>query len=133
MVQDSDLGISRGDTRIPVLVRTDPGNDLEQAFLTSGGAGKGIFLAEVPTILGVAKPNDGTLQVTGGDTITVDYPEDLKKQFQFEFLSNTRLKIATDGHLDVASSEIINQDEATFTENLKKEITSTEAAVTIKV
>ena len=128
VVQDSDLGISRGDTRIPVLVRTDPGNDLEQAFLTSGGAGKGIFLAEVPTILGVAKPNDGTLQVTGGDTITVDYPEDLKKQFQFEFLSNTRLKIATDGHLDVASSEIINQDEATFTENLKKEITSTEAA-----
>ena len=125
VVQDSDLGISHGDTRIPVLVRTEPGNDEEEVFLTSGGAGKGIFLAEVPTILGVAKSKDGTLQVTGGDTITVDYPENFKKQFQFEFLSNTRLRIASDGHLDVASSEIINEDEATFTETLKKEVTNT--------
>ncbi len=128
VVQDSDLGISHGDTRIPVVVRTEPGKDQEQSFLTSGGAGKGIFLAEVPTILGIAKPGDGTLQVTGGDTITVDYPEDFKKQFQFEFLSNTRLKIASDGQLEVASSEIIDEEEATFTDALKKEVAEPAAA-----
>ncbi|MFN0128673.1 MAG: tetratricopeptide repeat protein [Verrucomicrobiales bacterium] len=128
VVQDSDLGISHGDTRIPVVVRTEPGNDREESFLTSGGAGKGIFLAEVPTILGVAKAGDGTLQVTGGDTITVDYPEDFKKQFQFEFLSNTRLKIASDGQLEVASSEIVNEEESTFTDNLKKEVAEPETA-----
>ena len=122
VVQDPDLGISRGDTRIPVIVRTEPGNDREESFLTSGGAGKGIFLTEFPTILGEAKVGDGVLQVTGGDVITVDYPEDFKKQFQFEFLSNTRLKIASDGSLDIASSEIINKDDATFTDTLKKEI-----------
>ena len=38
---------------------------------------------------------DLLLQVTGGDTITVDYPEDFKNEFQFEFLSATLLKIAT--------------------------------------
>jgi TolA-binding protein len=128
VVQDTDLGISHGDSRIPVVVRTEPGNDQEDAFLTSGGAGKGIFLAEVPTILGVAKPKDGTLQVTGGDTITVDYPEDFKKQFQFEFLSNTRLRIASDGHLDAASSEIVNAEEATFTQTLKKEVATPDTA-----
>lgn len=128
VVQDSDLGISHGDTRIPVVIRTEPGNDHEESFLTSGGAGKGIFLTEVPTILGEAKPKDGTLQVTGGDTITVDYPEDFKKQFQFEFLSNTRLQIASDGHLEVASSEILNEPEATFTDTLKQEVASTEVA-----
>jgi TolA-binding protein len=127
VVQDSDLGISHGDTRIPVVVRTEPGNDEEKSFLTSGGAGRGIFLTEIPTTLGEAKPGDGTLQVTGGDTITVDYPEDFKKEFQFEFLSNTRLQIASDGHLQVASSEIIDEDTTTFTETLKNEVSNTEA------
>lgn len=122
VVQDPDLGISRGDTRIPVLVRTEPGNDLEKSFLTSGGAGKGIFLTEFPTTLGEAKPGDGVLQVTGGDVITVDYPEDFKEQFQFEFLSNTRLRIASDGALEVASSEIIKHEDESFTDTLKKEL-----------
>ncbi|MDA7881071.1 tetratricopeptide repeat protein [Akkermansiaceae bacterium] len=122
VVQDPDLGISRGDTRIPVIVSTEPGKDREESFLTSGGAGKGIFLTEFPTTLGKPNPGDGVLQVTGGDVISVDYPEDFKKQFQFEFLSNTKLRIASDGALEVASSEIIDEDAETFTDNLKKEI-----------
>jgi len=126
VVQDPDLGISRGDTRIPVVVRTEPGNDEEKSFLSSGGAGKGIFLTEIPTILGVAKPGDGVLQVTGGDTITVDYPEDFKKQFQFEFLGNTRLRIASDGDLKVASNEIVDRENETFTDKLKDEVEDTD-------
>lgn len=122
VVQDPDLGISRGDTRIPVEVRTEPGNDIEQSFLSSGGAGKGIFLSEIPTELGVAKPGDGILQVTGGDTIIVDYPDDFKKQFQFEFLGNTRLRIASDASLEVASGEIIEEEDESFTDTLKQEI-----------
>jgi TolA-binding protein len=126
VVQDSDLGISRGDTRIPVIVRTKPGNDEETSFLTSGGAGKGIFLTEFPTTLGEAKPGDGIVQVTGADTITVDYPEDFKKEFPFEFLSNTRLRIASDGGLEVASAEIIDEDDASITDELKKELADKE-------
>jgi TolA-binding protein len=122
VVQDPDLGISRGDTRIPVEVRTEPGNDIENAFLSSGGAGKGIFLSEIPTELGVAKPGDGILQVTGGDIITVDYPEAFKKQFQFEFLGNTRLRIASDATLEVASGEILDEEDESFTDTLKEEI-----------
>ncbi len=121
VVQDTDLGISRGETRIPVIVRTEPGGDIEASFLASGGAGKGIFLTELPTTLGEAVKEDGTLQVTGGDVITVDYPEDFKKEFQFEFLSSTNLRISSDGSLEVASSEIINDDEESFTETLKQE------------
>ena len=122
VVQDPDLGISRGDTRIPVEVRTDPGNDVEQSFLSSGGAGKGIFLSEIPTELGEAKPGDGILQVTGGDTIIVDYPEDFKKQFKFEFLGNTRLRIASDASLEVSSGEIVDEQDTSFTDTLKQEI-----------
>ena len=126
VVQDPDLGISRGDTRIPVVVRTEPGNDEEHSFLSSGGAGKGIFLSEIPTILGVAKPGDGVLQVTGADTITVDYPDNFKKQFQFRFPGNTRLRIASNGSLEVASNEIANQEEDSFTADLKKEVDEVE-------
>lgn len=126
VVQDPDLGISRGDTRIPVIVRTEPGNDSEESFLSSGGAGKGIFLTEIPTALGQAVPGDGILQVTGADTVTVDYPEDFKKQFQFEFLGTTRLKIASDGDLRVASSEIPDEEDPTFTEKLQEEVIDTE-------
>lgn len=122
VVQDPDLGISRGDTRIPVIVRTEPGNDREQSFLTSGGAGKGIFLTEFPTMLGTADVGDGVLQVTGGDVIVVDYPEKFKKQFKFEFLSTTRLRIASDGSLDIASSKIIDENEPSLTEDLKKQL-----------
>ena len=121
VVQDTDLGISRGETRIPVMVRTDPGGDVEKSFLVSGGAGKGIFLTDLPTALGVAQLESGTLEVTGGDTITVDYPAEFKKEFQFEFLSATRLKVASDGSLAVASSEIPNQDDESFTETLQRE------------
>ncbi|MCH2062280.1 MAG: tetratricopeptide repeat protein [Roseibacillus sp.] len=121
VVQDTDLGISRGETRIPVVVRTDPGGDVEKSFLVSGGAGKGIFLSDLPTALGVAQVESGTLEVTGGDTITVDYPAEFKKEFQFEFLSATRLKVASDGSLAVASSEILNEEDESFTEALQRE------------
>lgn len=127
VVQDTDLGISRGETRIPVVVRTDPGGDEEQSFLVSGGAGKGIFLSDLPTALGVAQVASGTLEVTGGDTITVDYPAAFKKEFQFEFLSATRLKVASDGSLEVASSQILNEDDETFTQALQKEAAEPEA------
>jgi TolA-binding protein len=126
IVQDPDLGISRGDTRIPVVVRTDPGGDVEKSFLSSGGAGKGIFLTEIPTALGEAEPGDGVLQVTGADVIRVDYPEDFKAQFQFEFLGTTELRIASDGELRVASGEIRDDAEDSFTETLKREIAEDE-------
>ena len=127
VVQDIDLGISRGETRIPVVVSTDPGGDEEQSFLVSGGAGKGIFLSDLPTELGVAEAGDGVLQVTGGDVITVDYPAAFKKEFQFEFLSATRLRVASDGSLEIASSQILDEESETFTEALKKEAEEAEA------
>ena len=37
---------------------------------------KNEMLASVPTSLGSAKPNDGTLQMIGGDTVTVTYVDD---------------------------------------------------------
>jgi len=121
VVQDSDLGISRGNTRIPVTINTEPGGDSERAWLTSGGAGKGLFIAEIDTELGEANPGDGTLQVIGSDTITVDYPNDFKEQFQYQLLADNKIEIAADAELDAASRRVIKKDVESFTSNLKRE------------
>lgn len=121
VVQDPDLGISRGEMRLPVRVMTEPGGDVEDTFLVSGGAGRGIFLADIPSVLGPAEPGDGLLQVTGGDLIRVDYPDEFKAQFKNQILEGTRIRIATDGFLDAASRELTEEEEESFTDNLRRQ------------
>ncbi|MFP6764731.1 MAG: tetratricopeptide repeat protein, partial [Planctomycetaceae bacterium] len=121
VVQDSDLGISRGHNRIPVIVRTEPGGDEEQIFLTSGGAGKGLFRADVDTELGPVSKGDNVLQVTGHDTIRCDYPEQFKSEFKSVPLSDVEIRIAADANFEVASSRIIDIEEESFSERLERE------------
>ncbi|MFT5495653.1 MAG: TolA-binding protein [Kiritimatiellia bacterium] len=121
VVQDSDLGISRGEARIPVRIWTEPGGDEEKVSLASGGAGKGLFMTEIATVLGHAVKDDKMLQVTGNDTIFVDYPEAFKNEFKFHLLANNEIKIAADGELEAASSAIEDVDEETISDKLKRE------------
>ncbi|MDE0575597.1 MAG: tetratricopeptide repeat protein [Opitutales bacterium] len=120
VVQDSDLGISRGHTTIPVHVRTEPGGDEEKIGLVSGGAGKGLFMAEIPTALGIASKGDRVLQLKGNDVVTVDYPEEFKKEFRFHMLGTNEILIASDADFDAASSLVIEEGDAdeTFTDEL---------------
>ena len=113
VVQDSDLGISRGHNRIPVIVRTEPGGDQELIYLTSGGAGKGVFRADVDTELGPVAKSDKVLQMTGNDIIRCDYPDEFKAEFKSVPLSDVEIRIASDAQFDVASSRIIDEDKET--------------------
>ena len=121
VVQDGDLGISRGHTKIPVVITTEPGQDTETAFLVSGGAGKGLFMAEIPTILGKAEPDSKTLELKGGDVIKVDYPEAFKNEFKFHILSTNEIHVASDAEFYASSSQIVIEEEETFTEELTDE------------
>ena len=121
VVQDSDLGVSRGHARIPVLVTTEPGGDSETIYLISGGAGKGLFRADLETRLGSAVKNDRVLQLTGKDIIRVDYPPEFKKEFKDAPLPDAEIRIASDAKLDVASGKIIDEDEETFSKKLERE------------
>lgn len=121
VVQDSDLGISRGHSRIPVEVITVPGGDRETAMITSGGAGKGLFIGEVETSLGDPEPGNGVLEVSGSDLIQVDYPEDFKEEFQFEPLATGDIGLAVDGKFEMASSLIEEEEEETERERMERE------------
>ncbi len=121
VVQDSDLGISRGHARIPVKVTTEPGGDEEIIYLYSGGAGKGLFRADLETRLGKVTKSDKVLQLTGRDTIRVDYPEEFKAEFKSVPLSDTEIRVASDAKFEVASAKIVDDKEETFSERLERE------------
>jgi len=122
VVYDSDLGISRGHHRIPVMVTTQPGGDTELLHLTSAGAGKGLFRADLDTHLGKAEPNNRILEVTGRDTIRCDYPKEFREQFRSAPLSDVEIRTASDAKLDVASTKDFEEKKVTFSEQLQMEV-----------
>lgn len=128
VVHDSDLGISRGHHRIPVVVRTEPGGDEETVYLTSAGAGKGLFRVDLDTQLGSAVPGDKVLQLTGRDVIRSDYPAEFKAEFRTVPLSDVEIHVASDAVLDVASSLIVDREEESFSERLAREAAEEEKA-----
>ncbi|MEM7010027.1 MAG: hypothetical protein AAF585_00965, partial [Verrucomicrobiota bacterium] len=121
VVQDTDLGISRGHQRIPVEVRTEPGGDLETAFIVSGGAGKGLFIGEIETGLGEVEQGNGLLEVGGNDLIKVDYPADFKAEFQFQPLATGDIGLAGDADFKLASHKIVDEEELTEAERIARE------------
>jgi tetratricopeptide (TPR) repeat protein len=122
VVYDSDLGISRGHNRIPVAVTTEPGGDKELVYLTSAGAGKGLFRADLDTRLGQAVPNNRILELTGRDTVRCDYPEEFRAQFRRVPLSDVQIQVASEAKLEMASTKEFEEKKTTFSEELQKEV-----------
>ncbi len=121
VVHDSDLGISRGHNKIPVIVTTHPGGDTEKIMLTSTGAGRGLFRADVETQLGDAQPNDNVLQLIGKDTIQCDYPDEFKAEFKRVPLSDVDIKIASNAKFEASSSKIVDKEQETFSQRMARE------------
>lgn len=121
VVHDSDLGISRGHNRIPVLVTTEPGGDRELIYLTSAGAGKGLFRVDLETRLGQATPGNGALELTGKDLIKCDYPPEFKSEFKSVPLSDVEITMAADARFAAASAKIEEKLKKSFSDELKEE------------
>lgn len=71
-IDDQDFAILEPGTRIEVRCRTK-GGDEETIFCDPVGRSARIALGRIPTELDQAKPNNGILEVRGGDQITVTY------------------------------------------------------------
>ncbi|MFT5522614.1 MAG: TolA-binding protein [Pirellulaceae bacterium] len=121
VVHDSDLGISRGHNKIPVIVTTKPGGDVERVFLTSAGAGKGLFRVDVDTRLGQVTVGDNILQLTGLDTIECDYPAEFKAQFKNVPLSDVEIRVAANAQFEASSSKIVEAKSESFSEQLARQ------------
>ena len=74
-IEDGDLPIlHRLEQKIEVSIETG-GGDAESVACIPLSLDSGVFISSIPTAVGKAKPGDGTLQVTGGDTITTKYSD----------------------------------------------------------
>ncbi len=71
-IDDQDFAILEPGTRIEVICRTK-GGDEETLFCDPVGRNARIALGRIATRLDKAVPNNGTLEVRGGDKITVTY------------------------------------------------------------
>jgi TolA-binding protein len=120
VIQDSDLGVSRGGSYVPVVVSTS-GGDRETVRLESGAAGKGLFRADLPTALGDPKPGDGKLQLNGADVITYDYPEDFKREFTAIARPQAAIRIAANAELAMSATEIRDEAELDLARRLRDE------------
>ncbi len=128
VVYDPDLGVSRGNSRIPVRVTTEPGGDQELVYLYTTPGGKGLFRVDLETRLGSVVKDDNILQLTGQDVIHCDYPEAFKQEFRSAPISDAEIRVAANAKLEIASSKIVDVKEETFTERIERETREEEEA-----
>ncbi len=128
VVYDPDLGVSRGNSRIPVRVTTEPGGDEELVYLYTTPGGKGLFRFDLETRLGQVTKNDNVLQLSGNDRIHCDYPEEFKREFRSAPLSDAEISVASNARLELSSSKIIDTQQETFTERIEREAREQELA-----
>jgi TolA-binding protein len=74
-VADGDLPIMLRLGFNPVVVAETKSGDREQVTMVSLSTDNPLFVGSLPTDVGTAVPNDGTLQVIGGDEITATYTD----------------------------------------------------------
>lgn len=92
-----------------MIVSTEPGGDREIVYLTSGGAGRGLFRTDLDTRLGAVTQEDHVLQLTGLDIIRCDYPDEFKKEFRKVPFSDVEIQMASDGKFEMANSRILDE------------------------
>jgi len=75
-VTDPKLTVRSTDSPLPVTVTSKKTGDKETVFLKPAFS-RGVYFGSIPTELGEAKADDGKLQVTGDDTVTILYADPL--------------------------------------------------------
>lgn len=108
MIHDPDMAVVQESVSVPVVVSTTSG-DREQVTLVAGSAGRGIYLAELPTALGSPRPGDRLLQLLGSDVISYDYPEEFKARFKYVPPPQGNIRVASDATFRAQSTQIVEE------------------------
>jgi TolA-binding protein len=72
-IYDKDLVVQRASSEKISVLLTAKSGDKETISLEPLGRSGEYYIGSLPTALGTPKPGDGTLQIIGGDSVTVDY------------------------------------------------------------
>jgi len=110
-LQDANLSIARDEKTIPILVQTTSGKDEERVDLLSLAGGKNLFTGTLRTTLGVAKPGNGALEVTGADRVSYIIAPDFQRKNNIDYPPKY-LDIRTRGQLVASAGKILTPEQA---------------------
>jgi len=109
-LEDNNLAVVGKSELIEVEATTSAG-DREVFKLLPFGESRTQFEGDLPTAMDSVKPNDGVLQVFGGDTISYDFSEDFRNQRQLPPGEPVKLTVRSNSEIFASSGEILSEDE----------------------
>ena len=118
-IEDDDLPVLRSLGReVDVTVTSESGDrEIVRAVPLTGGSGGKLYIASLATELGEATAGDSTLQVRGGDALTVSYVDDNTQAGKKDVPREKRVRVVSTGALqftqgtfeDAAYAAFLNQ------------------------
>lgn len=140
-VQDGDLPVLRRlGKQIKVELETKSG-DKESIICSPLSAQGEIYIGSIATQVGVAKPGDNILQVTGGDTITVRYVDsntqdgkrDVLRESKVQVVSSATLNFTMGTYESVAAAAYLGQPVFVLLNDLDKDVSEQADTAQVKL
>ncbi len=110
-ILDLNLLIARGNSSIPIVVRTSRGGDEERIDLVPDSSNKALFKGTIATALGLAKKHNVVLEVRGDDEVSYVIAEDFQKANNINYPPK-QLYIRSDARLVASAGELLSEQEA---------------------
>lgn len=104
-VADADLNVRISDIGLPVTLTSTSGD--KEVVTLRPAFSRGVYIGNVDTALGAPVANDGTLQVQGGDHITITYIDHLSPD-GVDKPRTIGVDLATDADLDVLAQSAVD-------------------------
>ncbi len=109
-VKDRNLSVAGGGASIPVLVKTSLGQDVEKVQLYPGTRDPSLFRGSIDTEMGVAKPGNHTLQLSGDDIVSYEIDPDFMKLRGIKSSQVKRLSVVDDAEMRIGVFSGDDQD-----------------------
>lgn len=109
-LQDTNLGVARGGSAIPVVIRTTKGNDVEFINLMPSSSDKYLFVGQINTAIGKVQANDLVLQIRGDDVVSYQIDPNFQKVNDLNYPPKN-LEVRFPGRLVASSGEILTEEE----------------------
>ena len=113
-VADADIPVlyqAGKDIKLQVSTRN---GDRETIVCAIFGGSEGIAMGSIPTATGPAVPDDGVLQLVGGDIITVKYYEDNTEAGDKNVLRENKVKVVSTAQISFATGTFESQANAAY-------------------
>ena len=110
-LRDSNRVAGAGGSTIPVEVVTSKGKDREVVHLLPSGSDPTLFMADLPTRLGVALPGSNYLEIFGDEVVSYQLDPEFRKERRLPEYPVHHLEVVDDARLFASAGLILTPEE----------------------